>query len=43
MDKVIFDTNAYRYLVTDKTFEQIDKLVQKLKSREEKNNIESLN
>lgn len=42
MDKVIFDTNAYRYLVTDKSFEQIDKLIQKLKSKEKKNNIETL-
>lgn len=42
MDKVIFDTNAYRYLVKDKSFKDIDKLIQKLKSREKKNNIESL-
>jgi hypothetical protein len=42
MDKVIFDTNAYRYLVTDKSFSQIDKLIQKLKSREQKNGIETL-
>lgn len=42
MEKVIFDTNAYRYLVGDKTNKQITKLIQKLKSREKKNNIEPL-
>ena len=41
-DRVLFDTNAYRYLVTDKSFDQIDKAIQKLKGREKKNNIETL-
>jgi hypothetical protein len=42
MDKVIFDTNAYRYLVKGKKFSQVDKLIQKLKAKEQKNNIETL-
>ena len=42
MDKVIFDTNAYRYLVKAKKYEQIDKLIQRLKAKEAKNNIETL-
>ena len=42
MDRVIFDTNAYRYLVTDRTYKQVDKLMQKVKSREKKNDIETL-
>lgn len=39
---VIFDTNAYRYLVADKSFEDIDKFIAKIKSKEERNNIETL-
>jgi hypothetical protein len=31
MEKVIFDTNAYRYLVDDKKFNQIDKVIENLK------------
>lgn len=42
MDKVIFDTNAYRYLVQDKSFSQIDKLISKLKTKEVNNGIETL-
>ena len=42
MDKVIFDTNAYRYLVADKNFAQIDKYMQRIKAREKKNQIETL-
>lgn len=42
MEKVIFDTNAYRYLAGNKTNRQINKIIQKLKDRERKNNIESL-
>ncbi len=42
MEKVIFDTNAYRYLVTDKTDKEIEALIKKVNYREEKNNIESL-
>lgn len=42
MEKVIFDTNAYRYLVRGKTFEQVDKLVLKLKATESRNGIETL-
>lgn len=42
MDKVIFDTNAYRYLVKGKTYEKIDKLIQRIKLREDRNNIETL-
>lgn len=42
MEKVIFDTNAYRYLAADKDFKEIDKVVEKLKAKELKNNIETL-
>jgi len=42
MELVIFDTNAYRYLVKDKDFPQVDKLVEKLKAKEKRNNIKSL-
>lgn len=42
MDKVIFDTNAYRYLVTNKDFHEIEKVINKLKNREQKDNIETL-
>jgi len=42
MEKVIFDTNAYRYLVTDKSFYEVDKVVEKLKSKEQQRGIESL-
>lgn len=42
MEKVIFDSNAYRYLVTGKEYGEIGKVVQKLKAKEENNNIESL-
>jgi hypothetical protein len=42
MEKVIFDTNAYRYLVGNKTNREINKIIQKLKDKERKNNIESL-
>tara|TARA_R110002049_G_scaffold306078_1_gene503945 strand:+ start:5036 stop:5992 length:957 start_codon:yes stop_codon:yes gene_type:complete len=42
MEKVIFDTNAYRYLAGNKTNKQLSKKIQKLKDRENKNGIESL-
>src|SRR4051794_32497734 len=42
MEKVIFDTNAYRYLVTDKEFDEIDKVVAKLKSKEAQKGLESM-
>ena len=42
MDKVIFDTNAYRYLVTNRDLSEIEKVINKVKYREEKNNIETL-
>ncbi len=42
MEKVIFDTNAYRYLVDGRDFNQVDKLIEKVKAKEAKNNIESL-
>lgn len=42
MEKVIFDTNAYRYLSTGRTFDEIDKLIEKVKYREQKNHIETL-
>ena len=42
MEKVIFDTNAYRYLVTDKSFDEIDKLIEKIKSKEQQRGLESL-
>lgn len=42
MDKVIFDTNAYRNLVDGKTMEEIDSFMVELKNKEAKNNIETL-
>lgn len=42
MERVIFDTNAYRYLVTDKETKQIEKLIKKLKKKEDKRGLESL-
>jgi hypothetical protein len=42
MEKVIFDTNAYRYLVNGKDFNQIEKLIAKLKAKENENGIETL-
>ncbi|MEO8255225.1 MAG: hypothetical protein ABI554_12665 [Flavobacterium sp.] len=42
MEKVIFDTNAYRYLVTNKTNKGIDALIKKVNHREKQNGIESL-
>lgn len=42
MEKVIFDTNAYRYLVTNKTDNEIDAIIEKVKYREQQNDIESL-
>lgn len=42
MEKVIFDTNAYRYLATGKTNRQLDKVLKKIKHREQQNGIESL-
>ncbi len=42
MDKVIFDTNAYRYLVTNRNISEIEAIITKLKSKEKKNNIETL-
>lgn len=42
MEKVIFDTNAYRYLVKGKDFDQIDELITKFKAKEEQNGIETL-
>lgn len=41
MKRVIFDTNAYRYLVTGLSFDQIDDVVSQLREREKKNNIEA--
>jgi hypothetical protein len=42
MEKVIFDTNGYRDLVSDKTDKQIDKIINHLKNREAKYDIESM-
>lgn len=42
MEKVIFDSNAYRYLVTGKKYTEIEKLILRLKKKEEERNIESL-
>jgi hypothetical protein len=42
MEKVIFDTNAYRYLVTDKNFDEIDQLIEKIKNKEQQRGLESL-
>jgi hypothetical protein len=42
MERVIFDTNAYRYLVKDKDFENIDRLIEKIKSKEAQRGIQSM-
>lgn len=42
MEKVIFDTNAYRYLVSNKEYDEIDKIIEKIKKKEKARNIESL-
>lgn len=42
MEKVIFDTNAYRYLAAGKTNRQLDKLIKKIKHKEQQNDIEAL-
>lgn len=42
MEKVIFDSNAYRYLVKGKKYNEIDKVVKNLKTKEAKRNITSL-
>lgn len=39
MERVIFDTNAYRYLVTDVAFDDIDKLMEKIKAKEKQRDI----
>ncbi|OJW81748.1 MAG: hypothetical protein BGO69_14675 [Bacteroidetes bacterium 46-16] len=39
MERVIFDTNAYRYLVTGKSFDEIDKYMEKVKSKEKQLDI----
>lgn len=42
MEKVIFDTNAYRYLVTGKTMDQIEDLIIDIKRKERKKGLETL-
>ena len=42
MERVIFDTNAYRYLVANKDDRQIEKTLERLKASEKKNGIETL-
>jgi len=42
MDKVLFDTNAYRYLVKGKSSSQIGELIRKLKRKEKYNDIQTL-
>lgn len=42
MEKVVFDSNAYRYLVANKTYEELDKYLKKIKSKEATRGIESL-
>jgi hypothetical protein len=42
MEKVIFDTNAYRYLVTDKDIDKVEKTVKRLRKKEEKKGLQSL-
>lgn len=42
MEKVIFDTNAYRYLASGRYWDQIDLLIDKIKKKERKNGIETL-
>ncbi|MDR2278171.1 MAG: hypothetical protein LBE23_09940, partial [Vagococcus sp.] len=39
MEHVIFDTNAYRYLVKGKSYKDIDGYLKKIKSKEKRNGI----
>lgn len=41
MEIVIFDTNAYRYLIQDKSFAELDKYIKKIKSKEKKLSIQT--
>jgi hypothetical protein len=42
MEKIIFDTNAYRYLVKNRSSEQIEDYVNKINGWESANNIQTL-
>jgi hypothetical protein len=42
MEQVIFDTNAYRYLVHEKEWDQVERIIKKLKDKERRNEIETL-
>lgn len=42
MENVIFDTNAYRYLVQDKNYNDLDNYIEKIKSKERRLGIETL-
>ena len=42
MEKVIFDTNAYRDLVSNIEYDEIDKKIKKIRSKEKRKGIESL-
>ncbi|WP_276485772.1 hypothetical protein [Paraflavitalea pollutisoli] len=41
MDKVVWDINAYRYFVTNRSDSEVEKAIQNLNTREKANNIES--
>lgn len=42
MERVIFDTNAYRYLSTGREYDELDKYLEKVNHREKENGIETL-
>lgn len=42
MERVIFDTNAYRYLANGREYDELDKYLEKVKFREQQQGIEAL-
>ncbi|MCK9421223.1 MAG: hypothetical protein M0Q38_01355 [Bacteroidales bacterium] len=42
MDKVIFDTNAYRDLAPGRTLDNLDKILVRIRKRESENDIQAL-
>lgn len=41
MERVVFDTNAYRYLIKDLSFDELDNYMAGIREKEKKNNLEA--
>ncbi|WP_312297006.1 hypothetical protein [Chryseobacterium sp.] len=41
MERVVFDTNAYRYLIKDVSFDDLDDYMLEIRAKEKKNNLEA--